>query len=142
MKSVAKGLLVGMATFGLAMSGVAVVSSMGNEPIAVYATLEDDLGGIPTQGNQGTQSTAPAQNGDLGNALKDQQISQDDQSVANWIKNQRGMTGEQLNKASQTLSPITNMLGVCSWSSSCFIICSNLCYNSVRLVIHCYTTCS
>lgn len=102
MKNVAKGLLIGMATFGLTMSGVAVTSSLSSEPVAVYATLEDDLGGTPAQSNQGN---------DISGALRDQQVSEDDQSVANWIKNQRGMTGEQLNKASQTLSPITNLLG-------------------------------
>ena len=91
-----------MATFGLTMSGVAVTSSLSSEPVAVYATLEDDLGGTSTQNNQGN---------DISGALRDQQVSEDDQSVANWIKNQRGMTGEQLNKASQTLSPITNLLG-------------------------------
>lgn len=105
MKNVAKGLLIGMATFGLAMSGVAVTSSLSSEPVAVYATLEDDLGGTPAQSNQSSQSN------DISGALRDQQVSEDDQSVANWIKNQRGMTGEQLNKASQTLSPITNLLG-------------------------------
>lgn len=102
MKNVAKWLLIGMATFGLTMSGVAVTSSLSSEPVAVYATLEDDLGGTSTQNNQGN---------DISGALRDQQVSEDDQSVANWIKNQRGMTGEQLNKASQTLSPITNLLG-------------------------------
>lgn len=107
MKSVAKGLLIGMATFGLAMSGVATATSIGSEPIAVYATLEDDLGGTPVQNNQGSQNTQE----DLGNALRNQQISEDDKSVADWIKNQRGMSGEQLNKASQTLSPITNLIG-------------------------------
>lgn len=102
MKNVAKWLLIGMATFGLTMSGVAVTSSLSSEPVAVYATLEDDLGGTSTQNNQGN---------DISGALRDQQVSEDDQSVANWIKNQRGMTGEQINKASQTLSPITNLLG-------------------------------
>lgn len=108
MKSVAKGMIIGIATFGLALSGVTATTMLNSKPIAVYATLEDDLGGTPAQGYQ--QGNAPAQN-DLGNALRDQQISQDDQSVADWIKNQRGMSGEQLQKASQTLSPLTNLLG-------------------------------
>lgn len=38
-------------------------------------------------------------------------ISQDDQYFGDWIKQQRGMTSEQLNTASQTLSPLTNILG-------------------------------
>ena len=65
-----------MATFGLAMSGVAVTSSLSSEPVAVYATLEDDLGGTPAQSNQGN---------DISGALRDQKVSEDDQSVANWI---------------------------------------------------------
>lgn len=38
-------------------------------------------------------------------------ISQDDQYFGDWVKQQRGMTSEQLNTASQTLSPITNIIG-------------------------------
>lgn len=37
--------------------------------------------------------------------------SQDDQYFGDWVKQQRGMTSEQLNTASQTLSPITNIIG-------------------------------
>lgn len=46
-----------------------------------------------------------------GSSLDAVTISPDDQAVGNWIKNQRGMTGEQLNKASVTLGPLTNMIG-------------------------------
>lgn len=60
---------------------------------SVFAsTLEDNIGGG-------------------GSSLDAVTISPDDQDVGNWIKNQRGMTGEQLNKASVTLAPLTNMIG-------------------------------
>lgn len=35
----------------------------------------------------------------------------DANDVGNWIKSQRGLTGEQLNVASGTLSPLTNAIG-------------------------------
>ena len=38
-------------------------------------------------------------------------ISEDDQNIADWIGNQRGFTSDQLETASDTLSPITNMIG-------------------------------
>lgn len=38
-------------------------------------------------------------------------VTEDDQEVGNWISNQRGMTGEQLNEASENLSFVTNFIG-------------------------------
>lgn len=37
--------------------------------------------------------------------------SEDDEGVADFIRNHRAMTDEQLDTASQTISPITNMIG-------------------------------
>ena len=60
----------------------------------VYANgIEDNVGGSGSN--------------DLGGGS----ISEDDQDVANWIGNQRGMTGKQLETAGRTLGPITNILG-------------------------------
>lgn len=39
------------------------------------------------------------------------EISEDDQAIGNWISSQRGMTAENINNASQTLGPLTNILG-------------------------------
>lgn len=38
-------------------------------------------------------------------------ITEDDKGVGDWISKQRGMTNDQLNTASRTLSPLTNMAG-------------------------------
>lgn len=38
-------------------------------------------------------------------------VTEDDQEIGNWISNQRGMTGEQLNEASENLSFVTNFIG-------------------------------
>lgn len=89
MVKVAKNLLIGLSAFGLAVCGITAVSPTTLEPVAVYASLEDDIAG----------------------GISNTEISRDDQSVADWISQQRGVTGEQLNKASQTLSPITNLVG-------------------------------
>lgn len=38
-------------------------------------------------------------------------ITKDDQAFGNWIKNNRGMSSDQLQKASDTLAPFTNVIG-------------------------------
>lgn len=38
-------------------------------------------------------------------------VTEDDQEVGNWVSNQRGMTGDQLNEASENLSFVTNFIG-------------------------------
>lgn len=63
------------------------------EPVVAEATgLDDNLGEPVTQGSD---SASPA----------------DDNGVADYIKNHRAMTSDQMNKASQALSPITNIFG-------------------------------
>lgn len=96
-KSLAKGLAVGLAAFSLVLAGTTATSTTYSEPLSVYAanSLEDDLDG----GNA-------VDNDDF-----DSEISADDEAVGNWIANQRGMTGEQLQTASETLSPLTNAIG-------------------------------
>lgn len=43
--------------------------------------------------------------------LSDGELSKDDKSVGDYIKGQRGMTGEQLEEAGRKLSPLTNIIG-------------------------------
>lgn len=90
-----KGLVIGLAVFSLALVGTTTTSVSYREPLSVYATnsLEDNLGGT---GNTGSSNSS---------------ISADDQAVGDWISGHRGMTGEQLQTASDTLSPITNAIG-------------------------------
>lgn len=78
-----------LAMMGIFTLGFVSTVSMTN----VYATgIEDNVGG---------------DSGDLSGGS----ISEDDQDVANWIGKQRGMSGEQLDTAGRTLSPITNLIG-------------------------------
>lgn len=88
-------LALGIIGFGVSTSPVS---------IHVYATenLGDNLGESDTADNSDTQESNGSNMGT---------ISEDDQDVANWIGNQRGFTSDQLEKASNTLSPITNMIG-------------------------------
>ena len=101
-ESIRKSLARFLLCFLLAFSVVSIFGFATNssKSYTVYATenLGDDLsGGDSTEGsnNDGTMGT----------------ISQEDQDVADWIGNQRGFTGDQLETASNTLSPITNMIG-------------------------------
>lgn len=96
-KGVARGLVIGLATFGLVLAGTTATSITYSEPLSVYASnsLEDDLSG----------------GGQLDGGTPDAEISADDEAVGDWISGQRGMTGEQLQTASETLSPITNVIG-------------------------------
>ena len=64
----------------------------------VYADIEDNIGSGDTD------------NGDFGN-LQDQELDKNDQGVADWLKNQEGLTPEHLKKASGTLNPVVNLIG-------------------------------
>lgn len=78
--------------------GAAGVGTM-REPVPVYAALEDNVG-------NGQSSDSPTES-----ATDGVSISQDDEYVADWICSQRGMNAEQMKKASDTLSPLTNLFG-------------------------------
>lgn len=82
------GLIIGAA-------GVGTV----REPVPVYAALEDNVGNGQNSGSA------------TGGATDGVSISQDDEYVADWIGSQRGMNAEQMKKASDTLSPLTNLFG-------------------------------
>lgn len=82
------GLIIGAA-------GVGTV----REPVSVYAALEDNVGSSQNSGNASGSPTDGVS------------ISQDDEYVADWIGSQRGMNAEQMKKASDTLSPLTNLFG-------------------------------
>lgn len=46
-----------------------------------------------------------------GSSTTEKGYTQDDQDFANWVKNQRGVTGEQITKAGETLSPLKSAFG-------------------------------
>ena len=78
--------------------------SISLQEVVMANSLEDNVSG---SGNK-------AQSGGSG-------MTKDDQDVANWIKNQRGMTGDQLDTASTTLSPLLNLVGYVIGGALCII---------------------
>ena len=65
-------------------------------------SLEDNVtGGNINQGNQGQS----------GGLLDGGSISEEDKALSDWIRNQRGVTGEQLASASEALTPLTTLVG-------------------------------
>lgn len=70
----------------------------------------------------GSSSSVTSGSGSSGSGADDflnqGDISSDDREVADFLKNQRGVTGEQLQEASDALSPITNAIG---WVSGAII---------------------
>lgn len=70
-------------------------------------TLEDNVGG-----NGSSSSNSDSSDGDdLFGGLKDQEIDPEDKGVSDWLKDQRGVNSKQLESATQTMSPITNIIG-------------------------------
>ena len=92
----------------LSVGGVSAFSISSQETV-MASTLEDDVSG----GNSNTD--------DSGQSNSDSGMSEDDQEVANWIKKQRGMTGDQLETASTTLSPSLNLVGYVIGGALCLI---------------------
>lgn len=90
-----KGVLVGLVALSMSLS-VSATMCKSPTPIVAYAEgLEDDFVS-PNSGG-----------GDFYNG----EVSQEDKEVGNIIKNHRGMTSEQLSKASVAISPLTNAIG-------------------------------
>lgn len=70
-------------------------------------TLEDNVGGNSSSSSNSDSSD----DDDLFGGLKDQEIDQEDKGVSDWLKDQRGVNSKQLESATQTMSPITNIIG-------------------------------
>lgn len=78
----------------------------------VYAQdISNDFSG---SGNTSQNSSG----GSASDFLSGGNVSGEDQSVADFFRNQRGVTGTQLNEASNAISPITNAIG---WVSGVII---------------------
>ena len=98
-----------LALLAMAFAVVVVLFTAIQMPVidTVYAanSLEDDVYG-------GSQNPTEATEDDnvLG-GLQDSTLGADDQGVSDWLKNQRNLEPGQLEKASETMSPIVNLLG-------------------------------
>lgn len=79
--------------------------------ISVYAatSLEDNVAGESSIENS-TESSVTNGSGLLDD-IRGQEIDQNDQDVADWLKGQQGVTGNQLAQASSMMSPITTIIG-------------------------------
>lgn len=89
--------------FALALVAVISIFSMVNIPkISVYAEngIEDNL-----------NSSSKGSSDNILGGLQDQELDPDDQGVADWLKDQRGVTSDQLNSASEAMEPITAFIG-------------------------------
>jgi len=93
----------------MAMLAVISIFSIGNSPLItkVYATndLEDDLAG--QQSSQQSQSS----DGTFFDEIAKQEIGKDDKDFADWIGKQGGLSNEQMETASRTMSPVVNLIG-------------------------------
>ena len=77
----------------VAMAGMLVFSASSVSTVTVEASsIEDTLGGSGGFFNQGS-------------------VDSEDAAIGDWIGGQRGMTSENLNTASKTLSPLTSIMG-------------------------------
>ena len=87
-------MLVGMLIIGTVPSVTAFAGSLNNkvESTNVVEVASNDVSSFLNEGSVGSE----------------------DASVGNFIKNHRGATSEQMNTASQALSPVTNILGYVS----------------------------
>lgn len=103
-KSSARAILLIMAIMVVSLVFTAV--SVPTIDVA-YAegSLEDNVGG---------NSESSDSSDDLFSGIKDQEMDPEDKGVSDWLKNQRGVTSNQLESASQTMSPITNIIGYIS----------------------------
>ena len=96
------------------------VFTMVNPPAitTVYAvSLEDNIGGNveettspynDSDSNGGNESNAA---GEMLNGIQSQTVSPEDKGVSDWLKNQKTMDPKHLEKASETMNPIVNLLG-------------------------------
>lgn len=106
-----------LALLVIAFFAVIAVFTMVNPPAitTVYAaSLEDNIGG------NATETTAPSNDsdnnggnssGEMLNGIQSQTISPEDKGVSDWLKNQKSMDPKHLEKASETMNPLVNLLG-------------------------------
>lgn len=106
-----------LALLVIAFFAVIAVFTMVNPPAitTVYAaSLEDNIDG------NATETTAPSNDsdsnggnsaGEMLNGIQSQTVSPEDKGVSDWLKNQKTMDPKHLEKASETMNPLVNLLG-------------------------------
>lgn len=112
-----------LALLVIAFFAVIAVFTMVNPPAitTVYAaSLEDNIG------ENAVETTSPSNDsgsigdnggnsaGEMLNGIQNQTISPEDKGVSDWLKNQKTMDPKHLEKASETMNPLVNLLGYVS----------------------------
>lgn len=116
----------------LAFFAVITVFSAVSMPTVntVYAasSIEDNLNGQ-------TDTSAPSDSGsNMFDDIKNQEIDENDQGVADWLKDRRGVTSEQLATASNTLGPVTTIIGYITGGIIILLVAGVVCITALDLL--------
>lgn len=116
----------------LAFFAVITVFSAVSMPTVntVYAasSIEDNLNGQ-------TATSAPSDSGsNMFDDIKNQEIDENDQGVADWLKDRRGVTSEQLATASNTLGPVTTIIGYITGGIIILLVAGVVCITALDLL--------
>lgn len=116
----------------LAFFAVITVFSAVSMPTinTVYAesNIEDNLNG------QTTTSAPSDGDSNMFDDIKNQEIDENDQGVADWLKDQRGVTSEQLATASNTLGPVTTIIGYITGGIIILVVAGVVCITALDLL--------
>lgn len=86
----------------------------------VYAVEDNDFGGTSSSSSLGNSSSSGSS--PVSGLLDNGSISSEDKAVGDALRGHRGFTSEQLNTASQVISPFTNLMGYLSGGIIAFIM--------------------
>lgn len=86
----------------------------------VYAVEDNDFGGTSSSSSLGNSSSSGSS--PVSGLLDNGSISSEDKAVGDVLRGHRGFTSEQLNTASQVISPFTNLMGYLSGGIIAFIM--------------------
>lgn len=92
--------------FGLLACSLAVVNPVITTPMVYASTIDNDLGS-----SKASSGGSYSNDQSISSLFDNGTVGQEDINVGNYIKNQRGMSTEQLTKASAVVSPLTNVIG-------------------------------
>ena len=123
----ARLLLVILAFFAV----ITVFSAVSTPTInTVYAesNIEDNL-------NSQTDTSTPSDSdSNMFDDIKNQEIDENDQGVADWLKDRRGVTSEQLATASNTLGPVTTIIGYITGGIIILVVAGVVCITALDLL--------
>lgn len=97
-----------MLMFGVFAMVLSILSINSSDVNIVYAVdnIEDNIENSVSQ-----QGSNTSENSNFLGGVGEQSLNQEDQDVADWLKNKRNVTADQLENASKTLTPVTDFIG-------------------------------